>query len=223
MISWVPLVVALGVGIDATIGMYLHVHYTCEGNKEFASVIGGAGGTIATVSIFFSLAFAVWVSKHFGKRAAAMTGIVVMLIGACSIPGLLSPVFPWLVVIVWVLNQFGSQCSNLIYNSMMADVCDEDELNTGERREGSYAAAGSFLNKTMQVVVLVLSGLMPRLAGYVDTSVPPSMEQLERMKFVLCATDVAGISIALLFLFFYPLSRTRCAENRRLLEERERG
>ncbi len=223
LIQGALLVVALGVGIDATIGMYLHVHYTCEGDKEFASVIGGAGGTIATAAIFFALAFAVWVSKHFGKRAAAMTGIAIMLIGACSIPWLLSPVFPWLVVILWVLNQFGSQSSNLIYNSMMADVCDEDELNTGERREGSYAAAGSFLNKTMQVVVLVLSGLMPRLAGYVDTSVPPSMEQLERMKFLLCATDVVGISIALLFLFFYPLSRTRCAENRRLLEDRKRS
>ena len=56
----------------------------------------------------------------------------------------MSQVLPWLIVVVWVLHQFGSQMSNLLYSSMMADVCDEDELHTGERREGSYAAAGSF-------------------------------------------------------------------------------
>ena len=46
MIQGAVLVVALGIGIDATIGMYLHVHYTCGGDKEFASVIGGFGGTL---------------------------------------------------------------------------------------------------------------------------------------------------------------------------------
>jgi Na+/melibiose symporter-like transporter len=220
LIQGALLVVALGIGIDATIGMYLHVHYTCEGDKVFASEIGGIGGTITTISIFFSLAFAVWLSRHWGKRATSMTGIVIMLIGACSIPWLMSPVFPWLIVIVWVANQFGAQCSNMIYGSMMADVCDEDELNTGERRVGSYAAASSFLFKIVEVLVLVLSGLMPRLVGYVDTSVPPTFELLERMKTLLYSTDIVGISIALVFLWFYPLSRTRCAEIRSQLDAR---
>ena len=220
MIQGALLVVALGIGIDATIGMYLHVHYTCAGSKELASVIGGVGGTISTAAIFVALAFGTWISKHLGKRPAALTGLGIMLIGACSIPWLLNPVFPWLIVIVWVLNQFGGQISNLLYGSMMADVCDEDELNTGERREGSYAAAGSFLNKTMQVVVLALSGVLPRLAGYVDTSVPPSIEQLERMKVLLYTTDIAGVSLALLLLWFYPLTRDRCSEIRAMLSER---
>ena len=70
-----------------------------------------------------------------------------------------------------------------MYNSMIADICDEDELNTGQRREGSYTSAGNFLSKIISVVVLVLSGLMPRLAGYTDFSIASTPEQLERMKF----------------------------------------
>lgn len=220
MIQAAVLVVALGIGIDATIGMYLHVHYTCGGDKVFASVIGGVGGTLSTGVIFVALGFATWLSKHLGKRVAALIGLGTMLLGGCSIPWAMSPVFPWMIVIVWMLHQFGSQMSNLLYSSMMADVCDEDELKTGERREGSYAAAGSFLNKSMQVLVLVLSGAMPRLAGYVDTSTPPSMEQLERMKVLLYSTDILGVSLAIALLWCYPLSRTRCQQIRAQLAKR---
>ncbi|MBL6912679.1 MAG: MFS transporter [Puniceicoccaceae bacterium] len=220
MIQGAVLVVALGIGIDATIGMYLHVHYTCGGDKEFASVIGGFGGTLSTGVIFVALGFGTWLSKHLGKRQAALAGLGVMLLGGCSIPWAMSPVYPWLIVVVWVLHQFGSQISNLLYGSMMADVCDEDELNTGERREGSYAAAGSFLNKSMQVLVLALSGAMPRLAGYVDTSVAPSLEQLERMKVLLYSTDIVGVLFALALLWFYPLTRERCRQIRVKLSER---
>lgn len=212
------LVVALGTGVDGTIGMYLHVHYTCAGDKELASFIGGAGGTLATLSTFLSMPLGLWVSTHLGKREAALTGMFIMLIGALSIPWMLTPVIPWLVVGVWILSTVGSQCSGLMYGSMVADICDEDELKTGQRREGSYAAAGSFLNKMVQVIVLVLSGLMPRLAGYTDFSVAPTMDQLERMKILLVATQVIGVSLAFFFLWFYPLSRRRCAVIRSTLD-----
>lgn len=204
------LAVALGTGLNGTIGMYLHVHYSCAGDRNLASFIGGTGGTLATLSTFLAIPFGVWISTHLGKREAALAGVGIMLLGAASIPWLLSPVIPWLVIIIWVLSTFGSQCASLMYGSMMADICDADELETTVRREGSYAAAGSFLNKMMQVLVLVLSGLMPRLAGYDDFSVAPTLDQLERMKFLLVLTDVLGIGLAFCLLWFYPLTRERC-------------
>ena len=141
-----------------------------------------------------------------------MMGVAVLLLGALLIPWLMTPQYPWLIIVVWGLSQFGAQSSNLIYGSMMADVCDEDELTTGERREGSYAATGSFLGKIAEVSVLLLSGLMPRLAGYVDTKVAPNMEQLETMKTLLYSTDIIGITAAMILIFFYPLTRKKCAE-----------
>ncbi len=215
------LVVVLGTGVDGTIGMYLHVHYTCAGNKELASFIGGSGGTLATLSTFLAMPLGLWISTHLGKREAALTGMGIMLVGVLSIPWMLTPALPWLVVGVWILSTLGSQCSGLMYGSMVADICDEDELMTGQRREGSYAAAGSFLSKITQIVVLVLSGLMPRLAGYTDFSVAPTLEQLEQMKLLLVITDVVGIGLAFCFLWFYPLTRERCADIRRSLDARK--
>jgi GPH family glycoside/pentoside/hexuronide:cation symporter len=216
------LVVALGTGVDGTIGMYLHVHYTCAGNKEMASFIGGAGGTLATLSTFVAMPLGLWISTHLGKREASLAGIGFMLIGALSIPWMLTPALPWLVVGVWVITTIGAQCSGLMYGSMVADICDEDELKTGQRREGSYAAAGSFLNKMVQIVVLILSGLMPRLIGYTDFTVAPTMSQLERMKVMLILTQVVGIGLAFFFLWFYPLTRDRCTAIRRQLNLRQR-
>ncbi len=217
------LVVALGTGVNGTIGMYLHVHYSCHGNKEFASLIGGTGGTLATLSTFIAIPLGLWISTHLGKKEAAIAGVAIMLVGALSIPWMLSSVYPWLVVGIWILSTIGAQCSNLMYGSMVADICDEDELATGQRREGSYAAAGSFLNKMVQVVVLILSGLMPRLAGYTDFSVDPTFEQLERMKTLLLIANLAGVIPALICLWVYPLTRQRCAEIRSLLDKRKKG
>ena len=206
------LFVILGMGVDATIGGYLHVHYTCAGDDKFASEVGGVGGTVSTIIIFIALPVAVWISRHWGKREAAIMGVSVLFLGALMIPWMMNPNYPWLIIVVWGLSQFGAQSSNLIYGSMMADVCDEDELITGERREGSYAAASSFMGKIAEVAVLLLSGLMPRLAGYTDTSVDPSLEQLQTMKTLLFSTDIIGIGAALFLLFFYPLSREKCDE-----------
>ena len=214
------LVVALATGVDATMGAYLHIHYTSLGDKDLASLIGGVGGTISTLSIFVALPLAVWISTRWGKREASMFGMGIMLISAMATPWLLNPVFPWLAIVLWVLNTFGSQCSNVIYGSMVADVCDEDELNMGKRREGSYAAASSFLFKFVQVFILIISGAMPALAGYVDTSIAPTMPQLETMKVLVYSTNIVGVSAAIYFLYFYPLTRKRCALIRKQLDER---
>ena len=80
-----------------------------------------------------------------------------------------------------------------------------------------------FLNKSMQVLVLVLSGAMPRLAGYVDTSVEPTLEQLERMKVLLYSTDIVGVSLAIARLWCYPLTRERCRQIRAKLSERNKA
>ncbi|MGB7836673.1 MAG: PfkB family carbohydrate kinase [Terrimicrobiaceae bacterium] len=69
---------------------------------------------------------------------------------------------------------------------MTADICDEDELVTGLRREGAYVAVGGFFGKVAQVATLLLAGALPRMAGYVDMSVPPALSELKAI--ILLAT-----------------------------------
>ena len=122
---------------------------------------------------------------------------------------LLVPARPYLIMIEWIPPAFGIPCANLMFSSMIADICDEDELVTGLRREGAYIAVGGFFGKTAQVGTLLLAGALP---GWPDTStvsVPPEQSQLETMPAMLIGIQFVALIIAIITLWFYPLTRSR--------------
>ena len=137
-------------------------------------------------------------------------------------PFLLQPARPYLIMIEWVIFAFGIPCANLMFSSMIADICDEDELVTGLRREGAYVAVAGFFGKAAQVGTLLLAGALPRMTGYVDTSVPPQPAQLEMMRAMLIGIQFVALVIAIFVLWFYPLTRSRSEATRRQLDQRRR-
>ena len=211
-----------GLGCEGVIGSYVHIYYTCQGSKTFASYITGIGGTLTIFSTLAALPFGLWLSTHTGKRHGALVGLLIALIAVCLMPFLLVPAKPYLIMIEWVILAFGIPCANLMFSSMMADICDEDELVTGLRREGAYVAVGGFFGKVAQVATLLLAGTLPRMAGYVDTSVPPALSELKVMRGMLIGIQFGAILVAIIIIWFYPLTRSRSEATRRLLDERRR-
>jgi GPH family glycoside/pentoside/hexuronide:cation symporter len=137
-------------------------------------------------------------------------------------PFLLVPAKPYLIVVEWVIMAFGIPCANLMFSSMTADICDEDEIVTGLRREGAFVAVGGFFGKMAQVATLLLAGALPRMAGYVDTSVPPTLRELKVMRAILIGVQFVAILAAITIIWFYPLTRSRSEATRRLLDQRRR-
>jgi GPH family glycoside/pentoside/hexuronide:cation symporter len=121
-----------------------------------------------------------------------------------------------------LLMNLGLQSCNLMFSSMTADICDEDELVTGLRREGAYVAVAGFFNKIMSVVLLVVSGFMPYLVGYKVMALKPTAEQLVGMKWVLIGAQGLFSLVALVFLLFYPITRARSEQTRRQLDEKKK-
>ncbi|HEY5705603.1 MAG TPA: MFS transporter [Terrimicrobiaceae bacterium] len=222
LLQSVTVILVLGLGCEGVIGSYVHIYYTCQGSKTFASYITGIGGTLTIFSTLAALPFGLWLSTHTGKRHGALVGLLVALIGVCLMPFLLVPARPYLIMIEWVILAFGIPCANLMFSSMMADICDEDELVTGLRREGAYVAVGGFFGKAAQVATLLLAGALPRMAGYVDTSVPPELSELKAMRAMLIGIQFVAILVAIIIVWFYPLTRSRSEATRRQLEERRR-
>ena len=91
-----------------------------------------------------------------------------------------------------------------MFSSMTADICDEDELVTGLRREGAFVAVGGFFGKVAQVATLLLAGALPRMAGYLDTSVPPTLRELKVMRAILIGVQFVAILAAITIIWFYP-------------------
>ncbi len=217
------LIIALGTGCEGLIGSYVHIYYTCQGSKEFASYISGVGGTFTVFSSIAALPLGLWLSTRSGKRPAALVGLGISLLAVCLLPFTLVPQTPYLIIVSWVILSLGMPAASLMFGSITADITDEDELATGYRREGTYVAVGGFLGKIVNIVTLLLGGWLPHLAGYSDTSVPPDQAQLGTMRAMLIGIQIAALAAAIIIIWFFPLTRARSEEIRRLLDERGRA
>ena len=217
------LIIALGTGCEGLIGSYVHIYYTCEGSKDFASQISGLGGTLTVVPSLIAPLLGLYLSTLTGKRTTALVGIGICLLAVCLLPFTLVPQTPYLIIVTWVISALGMPAASLMFGSITADITDEDELDTGYRREGMYVAVGGFMGKIVNIVTLLLGGWLPHLAGYVDTSVPPNHTELGIMRWMLIGIQVVALAIAFLLICFFPLTRARSEEIRRLLDERGRA
>ena len=118
------------------------------GSKELAAKISGLSGSIGAITSYLSLFLIAWVSvRHWGKRNAMIMGLFFALVGVCSSWWTLTPKWPYLQLISSFISCMGLQGCWLMVSSMVADVCDEDELQTGLRREGVYGAVNGLALK----------------------------------------------------------------------------
>ena len=221
----------LAISCGNTVGFYLILDYVCKGDEKFFGLLGGVTGTVANLMTYVGMAMGVWVSTHLGKRTTGLLGLILVLIGGLLVAVFLAPRYswlpwvpvayhPWFTMIPGIVINLGLQTCNLMFSSMTADVCDEDEISTGLRREGAYVAVAGVFHKVMGVTMLVVGGFMPYLAGYTNMALRPTEGQLVAMKWILIAVQAIASLAAIAFLFLYPITRHRAEETRRILDER---
>jgi GPH family glycoside/pentoside/hexuronide:cation symporter len=133
---------------------------------------------------------------------------------------------PWLLRIL-IANEMiriaAATVAGIMFVSMIADSLDAQELDTGRRQEGVFAAALSFAGKATSGVGILVGGLVldyvlafPR--GASPAEVDPGL--------VRSLGLIAGIALPLLYVFpfwlvtRYSLDRARHAEIQRALEAR---
>ena len=67
-----------------------------------------------------------------------------------------------------------SGCGGTVAPSVQGDIVDYDEMMTGERKEGSYFAAFNFVQKSATGVMILITGWVLQVAGFV-----PNVEQTQ--------------------------------------------
>lgn len=101
-----------------------------------------------------------------------------------------------------------------------ADIMDYDELNTGKRREGAFSACGSWMNKAGNAFGYFLAGQVLALTGFSAEKVAQSPETIFWIRAMLAGIPIAGVCLAAIFWWRYPLTQQKVAEIRQLLEAR---
>ncbi|MFZ4779043.1 MAG: MFS transporter, partial [Terrimicrobiaceae bacterium] len=203
-------------------GLYLGIFYVCDGNKELATTIAGVGTILNTVLSFLFIAIIPKISASIGKRETLLIAQIVLMLAAVSTWFFFDRSSPWLMIAVTPLNCFALSCFLILNGSILADVCDFDELTTGLRREGMYGAVAAFIGKIAGSSVGILSGYMLLWAGYTDEK-SISDEVLFRMRLMYVAVPTTLGMIGLLFTIFFPLTRSRMREIRSEITRRQAG
>jgi len=108
----------------------------------------------------------------------------------------------------------------MLHSSIGADIIDYDELNTHERREGSFTACASYILKLGNSLGYFFSGLILSWAGFTWQRTVQAPETIFWIRSSLAFLPIVGLVIAMIFVLRMPLTKQKSAEIRRQLEER---
>ena len=110
-------------------------------------------------------------------------------------------------------------CAVTLGQALKADLIDVDEHRTGQRKEGAYFAAWSFVSKLANGIMILLVGVVLEAAGYV-----PNVAQTATVRFTLVfligGMPVIGYTIGTLLFSRFSLSEAEHARVRLELDAR---
>ena len=214
------LVYNLATAMVSLLGYYATVYYVCGGNIAEATKWNSIMGVAGMIFGLAGIPFAVWLARRYSKRDALMI-ILVLAIGAFIGDWFFyNPAMPWLQPFASGCLAFASAGFWTLYGSAMADVLDHDELATGQRREGSFAACGAWTSKAGLALGNISSGWVLQLTGF-DVKLPVQGEQaVFLIRVFLSGIPIIGLLIALVIVSRYFLTEQRMNEIRVELEAR---
>jgi glycoside/pentoside/hexuronide:cation symporter, GPH family len=210
----------LGTAMVSALGYYATVYYVCKGDVALATKWNTAMGAAGMVFGFLGIPFFNRLARRFGKRAALAT---VLALAICAFIGdwwLYDPERPVLQLFACGFVAFTGAGFWTIYGSVLADVIDHDELETGARREGSFSACQSWISKVGIALGVGASGWILQFTGF-DSKVPVQSEQaIFMIRILLSSIPVVGLVLALIAILRFPLTEARMGEIRSQLEAR---
>ena len=202
------------------LGYYATVYYVCGGNLVEATKWNSMMGVAGMVCGLVGISFAGWVARNHGKRNALMTVLVLGIVAFVGDWFFYNPALPVLQLFASGGVAFVGAGFWTIYGSAMADVIDHDELATGQRREGSFAACGSWISKVGLALGNMTSGWVLQFTGF-DAKLPVQGEDaLLLIRLFLSGIPIVGLCIALYIVSRYFLTEQRMHEIRAELEAR---
>ena len=145
---------------------YLGMYYVCKGDKNLSTSITGLGGTIGSFLGFVVLPLIPLLSRKLGKRAGLTLPAGIAFAMALSMPVILKPAVPYLLLLPILLLMTLSIIANTMTNAILPDICDLDELENGQRREGLYTAVVAFVSKLEISLTVLVVGYLVDLSGF---------------------------------------------------------
>lgn len=200
---------------------YLLVYYMCDGdivvgsNWKWVLSVGYAAVGLAWIYPIN------WLSSRYGKSATMAVIFALVLVGAIVKWYVYTPGNMWKILIDPIFCGPVWMALGILTPSMFADICDDDELRHGFRREGMFGAVFSFLQKFGFSLAFFGTGLALNWAGFNEELGGNQSEgTIHSLRLFLSISTAIWALFAIVLLFAYPISKKRAYEIRAELEAR---
>ncbi len=206
----------LGLQVTAAILPYFVINWMRLPDHHFTQAAIAVQGTALTMMFFWSA-----VGQRLGKRAVYWMGIPLTI---CALVGLcfLQPNQVALMYVLAVIVGIGLSTAYLVPWSMLPDVLDLDELNTGQRREGIFCGLVVQLQKIALAIAkrcceaqiaLFLVGKILDWAGFIPTTPGQSLSSqpesaLLAIRLLIGSVPALVLVFGLVGAYFYPITRS---------------
>ncbi|QHI70777.1 MFS transporter [Tichowtungia aerotolerans] len=213
LLNVIVLTVCAGLFMINGLDPYVNIYYVWGGERASAAVWVGWSSLAYQVSGILFVAPVSILARHKGKRFALSFFLVISLIAALLKWVCYNPAHPWLIIIPSFLMSSGLCALWTLSNSMIADICDVGELETGRRMEGAFNAVGGWIRKMGLSLALLISGYVISSTGFnAALGADQSESTLQWMRILAVSIPAAMILISLILLRFYSLTESAVHE-----------
>lgn len=197
----------LGLQVTAAMLPYFVVNWIGLSEQHFTQMALVIQGTALITMPLWG-----WLGRKFGKRATYCMGIPLTLIAQAGL-FLLQPSQMQLMYALGVLAGAGLATAYLVPWSMLPDVVDLDELQTGQRREGIFYGFVVLFKKIGVAVALFLVSTLLAWAGFVtggaDQPVVQPDSVLQMIRWLIAPIPSVVLIGGLVLASVYPITRER--------------
>ena len=200
---------------------YSRLYWVCQGDVALAAKLSGTEATIGTALGFASIPVTQWLCHRIGKTKTLVIAMSLCVLAVASRWLILNPAYPWFSLLSNALMAPAITCIWQLLPALAADCVDFDELQSGTRNEGTYAAVFSWFLKASCTAGLALAGPLVVWCGFQNgKDVIQSSNTIQAIRLCDAFLPVALLLVGMVALKFYPLTAARMAEIRSQLESR---
>lgn len=210
-----------GFMIVSAFQFYAIIYYVFGGDTSQGSEYAGYAGTLMAFSTLFVIVLVSKLATIYGKRKAFFFTTGMSMVGYGLKWFCYNPDIPWLLFIPMPFIAFGLGGLFTLMGSMIADVCDYDELNTHQRREGMFGSIYWWVVKLGQAAALAAGGFLLNATGF-DVALEGNQTELTLSLIRLFDGVIPFVfsGIAILLVMAYPLTEEKSHQIRMELEGR---
>jgi len=161
------------------------------------------------IAALFSLPFWNWISKRWDKRTAYIAGMLflgLVMVGIIFLPpawGLTA------VLVVAAIAGVGFGAVQVLPWSMLPDAIEWDELNTGNRHEGTFYSLVTLFRKVAASFTIPLTLLVLSWTGYIPNAPAQPPSAITGIRAMMGPIPATLLLVGVVFAWFYPLNRRR--------------